>query len=419
MSQTVTLDARMHYENTFRRQMLSVLTPAETKVLVYIIDRTLGWLRLSERFSYREFKSGCQTSRGANIDKDTAMRCLDSLTEKNVIQVLSRSKKRGTEILLNLKWSIEDMLRQPKKDRSEATGLRQSRHSGSSVSAENRHQCLLHGDTSVCSEQTPYINKDKGTIGRETNVAGSASSESSSGLQPVSLTEVISAAKEKNATAATRVRSRMKDSARSGTVSAQAMERFWVDGIKENDSAAVYKSWTKKEAGQAYHLRRGLNMPGEQLLEFMRFCGREWKGIIRTQFSWARSEQATIANVGFLLKYPHQFVHAFQNQHLLKVQEGVALEDTRVARMVAAGRDEDDVRQELASARQRREAVKADKAPAAPRKRFVQTDSLARFRQGELPVRQRREPKDAPSIPAVSMSDALPMVLDDLPEWVQ
>lgn len=106
----ITTDRRFAYENMFRREMVSILTPVETKVMIYIIDRTLGWQKDRERISYREFLDGKANNYGVNIQKTSAYRSVKSLEEKGIVTLLSTSKRSGTLIKVNLGWTFEGYL---------------------------------------------------------------------------------------------------------------------------------------------------------------------------------------------------------------------------------------------------------------------------------------------------------------------
>jgi hypothetical protein len=108
----ITTEQRFEYENKFRRNIVHTLTPLETKVMIYIIDRTLGWMKDRERVSYREFeysKPGTKSD-GVNVQKNSAVRAVGSLVKKGVIEVLSTSPRFGTNIRVRLEWVYQDYL---------------------------------------------------------------------------------------------------------------------------------------------------------------------------------------------------------------------------------------------------------------------------------------------------------------------
>jgi hypothetical protein len=106
----VSTDKRFKYENKFRRQMVHTLSGTETKVMIYIIDRTLGWMKDTETISYREFLEGNANNFGVGVHKTPAHKAVKSLEEKNIIDVISSSKKYGTKIKINMDWTYEDYL---------------------------------------------------------------------------------------------------------------------------------------------------------------------------------------------------------------------------------------------------------------------------------------------------------------------
>lgn len=102
---SISPDERREYENLFRRQMVYELSPLETKVMIYILDRTLGWMKDRERISYREFLDGKANNRGVNVHATSAVRAIKSLKELGVIEILSSTRRRGTIIRVNLDWT--------------------------------------------------------------------------------------------------------------------------------------------------------------------------------------------------------------------------------------------------------------------------------------------------------------------------
>lgn len=103
----ITTEERFAYENMFRREMVSTLTPVETKVMIYIIDRTLGWMKDRERISYREFLEGKANNFGVSVHKTSAYRSVRSLEAKGIIELVSTSKRSGTLIKINLDWTYK------------------------------------------------------------------------------------------------------------------------------------------------------------------------------------------------------------------------------------------------------------------------------------------------------------------------
>lgn len=104
----ITAEQRREYENKFRRQMVSCLSPVETKVMLYIIDRTIGWMKDRELIVYREFLDGKANNYGVNVQKTSAVRAVKKLEAINAIEIVSSSPRYGTTIKVNLDWSMED-----------------------------------------------------------------------------------------------------------------------------------------------------------------------------------------------------------------------------------------------------------------------------------------------------------------------
>jgi len=106
----ISIEQRLEYENLFRRRMVFLLTPVETKVMIYIIDRTLGWMKDRERMSYREFeysKPGTK-SYGVDVQKNSAVRAIKSLVKKGAIEIMSTSPRYGTVIRVRLDWDFNE-----------------------------------------------------------------------------------------------------------------------------------------------------------------------------------------------------------------------------------------------------------------------------------------------------------------------
>ncbi len=106
----ITPDQRRDYENKFRREMVSCLSGVETKVMIYIIDRTIGWMKDRERIVYREFLEGKANNHGVNVQNTSAVRAVRQLEAIGAIEIISSSPRYGTTIKVNLNWELEDYL---------------------------------------------------------------------------------------------------------------------------------------------------------------------------------------------------------------------------------------------------------------------------------------------------------------------
>lgn len=106
----ITGEERREYENKFRRKIVRHLTPLETKVMIYIIDRTIGWMKDGEKISYREFEEGRYGTFncGVGVQKTSARRAVISLVSKGVVEIISSTKRQGTYIKVNLDWEEDE-----------------------------------------------------------------------------------------------------------------------------------------------------------------------------------------------------------------------------------------------------------------------------------------------------------------------
>lgn len=387
MSTELTFEIRNNYENMFRRQMLSILSAVETKAMVYILDRTLGWMTDREYLSYREFKEGGRgQSLGAGIEAKTAMRCVRALVAKGIISVLETTKKHGTLILVNLAWSIESMLREPKQAKKPA---KTEKLSTSSV-VRGTTPCGTGDYTGVVSRTTPLERNIKNYTERTTS-ANRAGLDSEENLKPVaktalSVSEAIDAGKAKNVAAAAAKRGKMSSAARSGRVTGEAMEQFWVDGIRDKNPRAAFKVWTGKERGQSKHITNLTSVPAGKILDFVYFCANEWEVIIRSQFAWASSELSSEPNIGFVLKYLNQFAGAYNNRDKLKQRESLSMVERRIARLKDSGYTDEEARAEVSGAIDRNANKRHRERPAKQAAKPV--DYLKQYHQGKRPERK-------------------------------
>ena len=399
--------------------MLSVLSAVETKTMVYLIDRTLGWMKDRETVSYREFKEGGKgESFGAGIDKDTAAKCIRSLAEKGIIFIVKTTKKMGTLIALNLKWKIEDMLREPKQGKKKP---KTEKLSSSSVPREHT-PCPTRADTSDPSNGTPLERNIKNYTERttSTNRAGRHS------LKPVAnstVEEAIAAGKEKHKSAAAGKRAKMSSAAKGGYVSGEALETYWVDGIKAADPSAVFKAWTGKERGQSKHIMNLTSIPKGKLLDFMYFCAYEWSTIIRSQFPWAKSETASMPNIGFVLKYLNQFASAYNNRDkIAKREKTMTMKERRIARLMDEGYSEAEAIEEI---EQTVEKNQRRRVRRQPQRKAKPIDHLKAFQDGSHPARKRTrtEPEQVEEVkkdkPVIREIDEIELDLDlgELRSW--
>jgi hypothetical protein len=99
-------------------ELLSVLSGAELKVLLYIIRRTFGFKRDADAISLSQMMSGIVThdgdrlDRGVGLSKPTLLQALRSLEGNNIIETRrQRSAERGDEpTIYQLKFAGDDAL---------------------------------------------------------------------------------------------------------------------------------------------------------------------------------------------------------------------------------------------------------------------------------------------------------------------
>ncbi|MCX7599419.1 MAG: replication protein, partial [Armatimonadetes bacterium] len=84
--------------------LLSVLTEAELKVLLYIIRRTFGFKKSADSISIRQMTRGIRTATGQQLDSGTGLsvpsvtKAVKSLERQGIIVAIrSSSKERGSE----------------------------------------------------------------------------------------------------------------------------------------------------------------------------------------------------------------------------------------------------------------------------------------------------------------------------------
>jgi DNA-binding transcriptional ArsR family regulator len=98
--------------DTLFDELLSELSGAELKVVLYIIRRTFGFKRQTDTIAISQLlhgitkKTGEVLDRGTGLSKSTLLQALRTLTEKNIIIPARRFDERGgfmaTEYRLNI-----------------------------------------------------------------------------------------------------------------------------------------------------------------------------------------------------------------------------------------------------------------------------------------------------------------------------
>lgn len=396
---------RLLYENLFRRQMLAILSPAETKVMVFIMDRTLGWQRIQARITIRDIVSGVGNNAGAGVTKTTAARCIDSLAEKKVIIVREVCRKLGTLIEINVQWEPElAMLRTPKRLKNQPQN---SENSDEKVH-EMGHWCPTTWDTGVLPSGTLLI-EDNNRKEIKDSVAGGTGAQLAvrreRRLQPVAkpsfpsadyaepplatpeappVLDVIAAAKAKAEASRVRREENRRAKLDAGIVTVPMIESAWREAATE--AGYVVKVWTVKEKGQAKHLQKALAIKPDKLLELVTFVAGNWQRIIAKQFEWAGSELHSDPSIGFFLKYAERFVYAFRNRELILASGVKGVSQFLKQRALEQGLSEDELEQDIEQriARTGRKRPAADETKPAPVER--EADSLRRFHEG---VRRR------------------------------
>lgn len=165
-------------------ELLSVLSGAELKVLLYIIRRTFGFKRDADAISLSQMLNGITTrdgdrlDRGVGLSKPTLLQALRSLETNNIIETQrQRSTERGDEpTIYQLRFVTDDahipnsapvvkkldqgVVKKPnppvvKKSAPQETGLQQTEISLSNI-RESTRSIHKNVDNSTSQSVTPY-----------------------------------------------------------------------------------------------------------------------------------------------------------------------------------------------------------------------------------------------------------------------
>jgi len=165
-------------------ELLSVLSGAELKVLLYIIRRTFGFKRDADAISLSQMLNGITTrdgdrlDRGVGLSKPTLLQALRSLETNNIIETQrQRSTERGDEpTIYQLRFASEDahvpnsapvvkkldqgVVKKPnppvvKKSAPQETGLQQTEISLSNI-RESTRSIYKNVDNSTSQSVAPY-----------------------------------------------------------------------------------------------------------------------------------------------------------------------------------------------------------------------------------------------------------------------
>lgn len=412
MAHAISFEDRLTFENRVKRHALFLLSPAETKVLLYILDRTLGWNKDRETITHRELEHGKKNcSFGAGVTAKTARRCIKALCDIGLIQVITSTRKHATKIVVNLKWRFEEMLKRPTQHREKAkTKLGESLPPVEKDDKDEVVSTPRWGSEYPTGEvvSTPPIKEKERNFSKEKDWA-----QAPDRMQPVSNSlsaeEAITAGKTRNAAARVKRRARAEKSADAGRVTITMLERSWDDGTRDR-CGQIAKVWTGKERGQAKHLLNAVRLEGRQLLAFMYFCSNEWPIIIRSQFKWAAGELESMPNIGFMLKYANGFLHAFNNQEAMRKEATLPPTEQWVQRLVRTkGLSEDEAREEIEERHRHRKSRKRQPTPQNPNH-----DAFLEHVKSNRPSRPLPVAEKAP----LDWSEPeRPLQLDPLPEW--
>ncbi|APH70943.1 hypothetical protein [Aquibium oceanicum] len=103
-------DATRELNRVWRRH----LTLAEYGLLAFIVDNTVGWRRLSHRFTARFIEHGDHRTCGLGLKRRQVGELVKSLEEKRFIVVDRAEAHLGLLIHVNIEWN-EDMLPTPER----------------------------------------------------------------------------------------------------------------------------------------------------------------------------------------------------------------------------------------------------------------------------------------------------------------
>jgi hypothetical protein len=141
-------------------ELMAVLTPAEFKVMMYVIRRTFGFKKDSDAISLSQIVSGVRTmdgrvlDRGTGLSKSGAVKAIKGLLEKQVIVVARRtSPAHGYEATVYQLHFADDKTRRPSKDGASRSPLVHSGDKGG-LCTQKTGPCAPSGQALVHSPDT-------------------------------------------------------------------------------------------------------------------------------------------------------------------------------------------------------------------------------------------------------------------------
>jgi hypothetical protein len=360
--------------------ILTHLSSAEAKVLMFIWHRTVYWGKTSEYIPRRHFMDGVgEVAAPVGVSLRGLINALASLEKSGVLKRW-KAGNGGSYYSINFAWELP-MLREPKNPKGRATGtLKEPKNRG----------CKNCTGTGAKTAPHKYEN-NKYELLKE----GSAPS----GARPDDLQDSIN-----RATAKSRERKAAKLAKASQYETAGGLERLWAAEVATRFPDADYTAWTVKDFGMVSKFRKNFSATqGSKTWPFFQFIIEHWQRIGVLYFSWMKNDLfPAYPDVGLVLKFKKQFLHAFTDEKFLVRQMNLSRHEREINKLKKLGYTQAQAEEACAkdlehgkvAEKQTRRAEVAEidvRALATENAQLKKENTRLRVRDGERLMKQDRE----------------------------
>lgn len=412
-----TLQYKLEMYQRAIREWRGSLSSDEFSVVMYVMDRTVGWGQPSATITSGSAINGGGVYTGLNISRATYFRVLGTLETKGLI----RRRKTGTgsnRISINPGWA-PDMSNLPKRLKERfAKGSQSETTPSHSETTPSQAETLYTGNPSTDNLLTDTVAASGHNSNQNQN---SFPEEKEEGPSPQSPPSKIVSDENREAACTNRSARKAKANRTKGRTDVSAgIEATWRAALEETFPAVSHVPWDvrirKNVKDKAKAWTSGSQVSFDDLLDW---AVRNWTQIVKKQFKWMKKKAAPAQpDIGFFLYFSSDFMNTWASGELddwLRKPER-----NKIEKLMGRGLTREEAEMEIATDRAADQMDDKNKAAVAKAKqirgeaRIVRDQAKAYAESVNVPPRRRAKP--IPALKVTGEVDPSKVIVPILPE---
>ncbi|CAM3732873.1 hypothetical protein [Litorimonas haliclonae] len=322
------------------RVLMGQVSPAKFKLLSFILDRTLGWQKSTERISFKHFTNGIvNLTNGTGLSRATVARCLKELNKEGLI-FRSGETKIAQTYGLNLTWVNDDKLQVIAQNNTQIkTG---------GYNSENRSVPKLRPNKKETLKRT-FKEKDRGSA--DASLSLSSRETPIRSRERTKLEETLEAVNKHSAEKLAKREARYRKSDNVNDVQAH-----WAKAFAENWPDAPKTPWSPKARGLFKHAMKNEAFKDLSPTELIDWAVPDWGLLRETTFHWMNSMPLSPDPEMFMI-HIYKFLLAFGDRETLRHKFDVEGSERRKLQMRRRGMTADQAEKKAADIREGRSKI--------------------------------------------------------------